>query len=63
MPGSRGEHRDPGWLFRVMATGRGHPASRLGQELAGERITHPRVCVAVPVGAAWVAFRNSDVAT
>jgi len=29
MPGSGGEHRDPGWLFPEVAIGRGHPAARL----------------------------------
>ncbi len=44
MPGSRGEHIDPGGLFRMGANRRGgHMASRPGPKLASERITHPRV--------------------
>lgn len=56
MPGSRGEHLDPGGLFRVMANRGGDPGESAGPELAGERVTHPRVCVAVPVWAARVRF-------
>ena len=45
MPGSKGEHLDPGGLFRVEANrGGGRPALGVGPEHAGERITHPRLC-------------------
>jgi len=70
MPGSGGEHRDPGWLFRDVANRRGDSGSpAVRPEGAGERITHPRVCVAAaclssagsPIGTAMLFTPSSDL--
>src|SRR5450631_2159160 len=62
MPGSKGEHIDPGWLFRCGGEPeRGTPGEPTGPAPARERITHPRFCLARLVQASEVRIFGTAI--